>query len=303
MFKVGQFLFVSLWAAKDEIYFGRRFQLETGGTTLKTGMNTKLKTYDLLQKVRRESPVVHHLTNWVTIYDCAQIVKTLGASPVMAHAPEEVADMTRIASALVLNIGTLTVDFVEAMKTAAASANQKGIPVILDVCGAGATELRDRKVFELLDQVKINIIKGNVSEIARVSGANIRTKGVDATEVGTDLETLAQKLAVRRQATVVITGKVDIVAGDQGIYRVKNGDALMTRVVGTGCMAASVIGAFAAVDSDYRQAAACALACYGIAAELAARQSSGPASFKAALFDCLYNLDQPTVERMQRIEA
>ena len=197
-------------------------------------MNTKLKAFDLLEKVRREAPVVHHLTNWVTIYDCAQIVKTLGASPVMAHAPEEVADMTRIASALVLNIGTLTVDFVEAMKTAAASANQKGIPVILDVCGAGATELRDRKVSELLDQVNINVIKGNASEIARVSGANVRTKGVDATEVGTDLEALAQTLAVRRHATVVITGKVDIVAGDQGIYRVKNGDALMTRVVGTG---------------------------------------------------------------------
>jgi hydroxyethylthiazole kinase len=194
------------------------------------------------------------------------------------------------------------VDFVEAMKTAAASANQKGIPVILDVCGAGATALRDRKVFELLDQVKINIIKGNASEIARVSGANIRTKGVDATEVGADLETLARTLAARRQATVVITGKVDLVADAQGIHRVKNGVALMTRVVGTGCMAASVIGAFAAVHADSCQAAACALACYGIAAELAAEKSHGPASFKDALFDCLYNLDQATVERMQRIE-
>jgi len=266
-------------------------------------MNVKFKAFDLLQKVRRESPVVHHLTNWVTIYDCAQIVKTIGASPVMAHAPEEVAAMTRIASALVLNIGTLTVDFVEAMKTAAAAANQKGIPVILDVCGAGATDLRDRKVLELLDRVKINIIKGNASEIARVSGADIHTKGVDATEVETDLAMLAQTLAVRRQATVVITGKVDFVADGRGIYRVNNGDVLMTRVVGTGCMAASVIGAFAAVEPDYRQAAACALACYGIAAELAAKKSRGPASFKAELFDCLYNLDQPTVEKMQRIEA
>jgi hydroxyethylthiazole kinase len=163
--------------------------------------------------------------------------------------------------------------------------------------------LRDRKVSELLDQVKINVIKGNASEIARVSGASIRTKGVDATEVETDLAKLAQTLAVRRQATVVITGKVDLVADDRGIFRVKNGDALMTSVVGTGCMAASVIGAFAAVESDYRQAAAGALACYGIAAELAAKKSRGPASFKAALFDCLYNLDQPTVEKMQRIEA
>ncbi|MGO8676166.1 MAG: hydroxyethylthiazole kinase [Limisphaerales bacterium] len=264
-------------------------------------MDTGLKAYDLLQRVRRESPVVHHLTNWVTIYDCAQIVKTLGASPVMAHAPEEVGDMTRIASALVLNIGTLTVEFVKAMKLAAASANQKGIPVILDVCGAGATELRDRSVSELLDEVKIDVIKGNASEVARVSGADIHTKGVDATEVTADLETLAQALADRRQATVVITGAVDIVADLRGIYRVKNGDALMTRVVGTGCMAASVIGAFAAVEPDYRKAAACGLACYEIAAELAAKNSNGPASFKAGLFDCLYNLDQTTVERMQRI--
>jgi len=266
-------------------------------------MKTKSRAYELLQKVRRQSPVVHHLTNWVTIYDCAQIVKTVGASPVMAHAPEEAAEMTRIASALVLNIGTLTVDFVEAMKMAAAGANQKGIPVILDVCGAGATALRDRKALELLDQVKINIIKGNASEIARVGGENSRTRGVDSAEVGTDLETLARTLAARRQATVVITGRVDIVAGGRGIYRVKNGDALMTRVVGTGCMAASLIGAFAAVEPDYPLAAACALACYGIAAELAAKRSRGPASFKNALFDCLYNLDRPTVGRMQRIEA
>ncbi|MGA9451027.1 MAG: hydroxyethylthiazole kinase [Verrucomicrobiia bacterium] len=266
-------------------------------------MSMNLSACELLEKVRRVSPVVHHLTNWVTIYDCAQIVKTLGASPIMAHAPEEAAEMAGIASALVLNIGTLTVGMVEAMKLAAARANQKGIPVVLDVCGAGATEFRDRKAFELLDQAKINIIKGNTSEIARVSGAKIRTKGVDATEVTADLETLAQALAVRRQTTVVITGQVDIVADEQGIYRVKNGDALMTRVVGTGCMATSIIGAFAAVEPDCSKAAACGLACYGIAAELAAKKSRGPASFKAALFDCLYNLDPPTIERMQRIES
>jgi len=266
-------------------------------------MNEKLNAFDLLQKVRQHSPVVHHLTNWVTIYDCAQIVKTLGASPVMAHAPEEVADMTQIASALVLNIGTLTVDMVEAMKLAAAHANQRGIPVILDVCGVGATALRDRKASELLDQVKINIIKGNASEIARIGGQNIQTKGVDAGEVGTNLETLVQTLAVQRRATVVITGKVDIVADEKGICRVSNGHVLMTHVVGTGCMAASVIGAFAAVEPDYSKAAACALACYGIAAELAAKKSRGPASFKAALFDCLYNLNQQTVEKLQRIET
>ena len=118
---------------------------------------------DLLEKVRAQKPVIHHLTNWVTIYDCANIVKVFGASPVMAHAKEEVADMASIASALVLNIGTLTPDFVDAMKLAAIAANRKDIPVILDVCGAGATKLRDDACFEILDSVKVDIIKGNVT--------------------------------------------------------------------------------------------------------------------------------------------
>ena len=263
----------------------------------------KPTAYDLLDRVRQQKPVVHHLTNWVTIYDCAQVVKTLGASPVMAHAPEEVAEMAQIASALVLNIGTLTVDFVEAMKLAAQSANKKGIPVVLDACGAGATALRDRKCLELLNEVRIDVIKGNASEVARVSGESVKTRGVDATEVSRDLVLLAEKLAAQRKATVVITGKVDITTDGRQTHLVKNGHPLMARVVGTGCMAASVIGAFAAVESDLSLAAACALAIYGIAGEVAAEKASGPASFKERLFDCLYNLDRESVDRMQRIET
>jgi hydroxyethylthiazole kinase len=265
-------------------------------------MSTDLKPSapDLLARIRLQKPVIHHLTNWVTIYDCAQVLKTIGASPVMAHAREEVADMVQIASALVLNIGTLTTEFVDAMKTAALSANQKGIPVILDVCGAGATALRDRKCLELLDEARIDVIKGNASEIARISGENIRTKGVDATDVGGDLRPLAVKLAKVRNATVVITGQVDIVTDGRQCCRVANGHVLMTSVVGTGCMAASLIGAFAAVERDLCLAAASALVCYGVAAELAAQKSTGPAAFKANLFDSLYTLDRPTVDRLER---
>jgi len=259
--------------------------------------------YDLLDRVRQQKPVVHHLTNWVTIYDCAQVVKSLGASPVMAHAREEAAEMAQIASALVLNIGTLTVELVEAMKLAARSANQKGIPVILDVCGAGATSLRDRKCLELLNEARIDVIKGNVSEVARVAGENVRTRGVDATEVDADLALLAGKLAERRQATVVVTGKVDIATDGKRTYRIANGHPLMTHVVGTGCMAASVIGAFAAVERDLSLAAACALACFGIAAELAAQKSSAPTEFKAQLLDSLFSLDRQTVDRLQKIET
>ncbi len=261
----------------------------------------KLKAFALLEKVRTQSPVVHHLTNWVSIYDCAQVVKVLGASPVMAHAQEEVAEMVQIAAALVLNIGTLTVEVVKAMKLAAQSANAKGIPVILDVCGAGATSFRDRKCFELLDEARIDLIKGNASEVARIGGAEVRTKGVDAARVDLDLEEVAQSLALKRRCTVVITGPEDLVVDGSRRFVVKNGHPLMSRVVGTGCMAASVIGAFAAVEPDLAVAAAAGLVCFNVAAELAAELSPGPGTFKVRLFDCLADLDEATLADRRRV--
>jgi len=259
--------------------------------------------YSILEKVRTQKPLVHHLTNWVTIYDCANIVKVLGASPVMAHAKEEAGDMARLASSLVMNIGTLTPDFIESMKIAASSANKKGIPVILDVCGAGATPFRDEKSFELLDGVRIDVIKGNASEIARIAGENVQTKGVDSVDVEKDPIDLAKHLAKKRNATVVITGKEDIVADKDRHYIVKNGHELMVHVVGTGCMASSVIGTFCAVEKDLAKASAAALACFGIAGELAAKESKGPGSFKESLYDNIYRLDKDTVRKMQRIEC
>jgi hydroxyethylthiazole kinase len=261
-----------------------------------------MKVSELLNRVREQKPVVHHLTNWVTIYDCANIVKVFGASPVMAHAPEEVAEMTGIASALVLNIGTLTVDFIESMKKAAKAANRKGIPVVLDICGAGATKLRDEKCLELLNETKIDIIKGNASEVARVAGENVKTKGVDAADVGRDLFEIAKNLARKQACTVVITGKEDIVTDGKTVYTVKNGEQMMTHVVGTGCMAASVIGTFAAVEKDLACAAAAGLACYEIAAEIAAKTAGGPGTFKEKLFDAVYKLDGETADKMAKIE-
>lgn len=256
-----------------------------------------------LEQVKKHAPVVHHLTNWVTIYDCAAIVKALGASPVMAHAPEEMEDMVNIASALVLNIGTLTVDLVEAMKRAARRANARGIPVVLDVCGAGATRLRDQKVQELLDQCRIDVVKGNASEIARVAGLAVTTRGVDSTEVAGDLAQVAAGLARARGCTVVVTGAVDVVTDGATTLKVANGHPLMGAVVGTGCMAASVIGAFAAVERDRVRAAAAALACYEVAGELAAKASQGPASFKENLLDAVYRLEPATAQALQKVTA
>lgn len=261
----------------------------------------KPDVYQLLQRVREQKPVIHHLTNWVTIYDCANIVKAFGASPVMAHAKEEVADMVSIASSLVLNIGTLTPEFVDSMKIAAKAANKKGIPVILDVCGAGATPLRDQKSLELINETKINVIKGNGSEIARIFGEDVKTKGVDAGIVKKTIAHTAQKLAQRHQCSVVVTGKEDIITDGKKTYLVKNGDVLLTHVVGTGCMATSVIGTFCAVEKDLALAAACGLACFEIAAECAVKISKGPGTFKEKLFDRAFLLDKKTVEKMQKI--
>lgn len=260
-----------------------------------------MEIYPILEKVRTERPLVHHLTNWVTIYDCANVVKVFGASPVMAHAKEEVADMAKLASALVLNIGTLTPEFIESMKLAAKSANEKSIPVILDVCGAGATKLRDDKCIELLDQTKISVIKGNSSEVARIAGESVQTKGVDASEVEKDLIEVANSLALKRNCTVVITGKEDIISDGKKHYIVKNGHEMMSHIVGTGCMATSVIGTFAAVEPDLTKACAAGLCCYGIAAELAVEKSNGAGSFKERLFDAVYNLNKDQVEKMQKV--
>ncbi|MBN1294849.1 MAG: hydroxyethylthiazole kinase [Candidatus Latescibacteria bacterium] len=258
--------------------------------------------YEILSRVRNERPLVHHITNWVTIYDCANITRMVGALPVMAHACEESAEMAGIASALVLNIGTLTPELVESMIVAGKSANRKNIPVILDVVGVGATKLRDVKALELLHSIKVDIIKGNASEIARLSGEDVFTRGVESTGIKADAADVCVKLAKQYSCTIVMTGREDIVSDGKNVYIVRNGDAMMGNIVGTGCMAASVIGSFAGVEKDYARAAVAALVCYEIAAELAVKYSRGPGSFKENLFDALFNLDKVQVNRMANVE-
>lgn len=260
------------------------------------------KIAGFLEQIRKTKPMVHHITNLVTIYDCANIVKIFGGSPVMTFAPEESADMTRLTSALVLNIGTITVEVADIMKLSAQAANEKGIPVILDVCGAGATKFRDEICGELLNTARIDIIKGNISEIARIAGEDVTTKGVDAGEVNLQGADVAKKLARARNCTAVITAKQDIVSNGERVYIVKNGVPLMTAIVGTGCMAASVIGTFAAVEKNYADAAAAGLCCFELAAQVAYETAKVPGGFKSALFDAVYLLNEEKIQRMQRVE-
>lgn len=257
---------------------------------------------ELLEKVRQEKPLVHHITNWVTIYDCANITRAFGALPVMAHAKEESGDMAKIASSLVLNIGTLTPELIESMIIAGKSANEKGIPIILDAVGVGATKLRDDKAFEILNSLDVNIIKGNSSEVARLAGENVITKGVEATEVEANLVDISKKLAKEKNAVVVITGKEDIITDGEKVNIVKNGHDMMGSIVGTGCMAASVIGAFSGVERNYVSASTSGLVCFGIAGELAAPHSKGPGTFKENFYDEVFNLSKEKIERMIKLD-
>jgi len=258
----------------------------------------------LLKAIRAKKPLVHHITNWVTIYDCANIVRMVGALPVMAHAKEESAEMQAISSSLVLNIGTLTPELVESMILAAKKANELKHPIVLDAVGVGATKFRAAKALEIMDSVHVDIVKGNGSEIAKLAGSNVLTKGVEATEVKDDLLILTKKLAKKYNCTVAVTGAEDIIVSAKGTgFLVKNGNSLLSEFVGTGCMAASLLGCFAAVEENYTVASAVALSCFGIASELAAKKEAKPAAFKQELFDQLYSLSSENANVLQKIDV
>lgn len=260
------------------------------------------KISDILIEIKKQKPLIHHITNWVTIYDCANIVRAVGALPVMAHAKEEVEQMAAIANALVLNIGTLTLDLIDSMILAGKKANQNNIPVILDIVGAGATDLRTNKAIEILEKIKVQILKGNTSEIGTIAGADAETKGVEAISLKGNPVKIAKKLASENELTVVITGKEDIISNGKETYICKNGHYMMANFVGTGCMAASVIGAFAAVENDYPFAAASALCCFGIAGELASKKANGPATYKNNFFDEIFKLNEEKIEKLKKLK-
>ncbi|WP_342042307.1 hydroxyethylthiazole kinase [Bacillus sp. OTU2372] len=238
--------------------------------------------YETLQKVREVSPLVHNITNVVVTNFTANGLLALGASPVMAYASEEVADMARISSSLVLNIGTLNAQNVNSMVIAGKAANEQGVPVIFDPVGAGATTYRTDTAHKIMSEIKVSVVRGNAAEIANVIGEKWQIKGVDAGAGNGDKVELAIKTAKISGCVVVITGKEDIVSNGETTYVVSGGHPILTKVTGTGCLLTSVIGAFAGVEKDVLRAAVAALAYYGIAAEKAAKKTAeaGPGSFQ-----------------------
>lgn len=253
---------------------------------------------DMMEAVRNKKPLVHHITNYVTVNDCANICICAGGSPVMTDEKKDIADMVRLASAVVLNIGTLNAGTVESMLLAGSAANRSGIPVILDPVGAGATPYRTETAELILRKVKVSIIKGNAGEISSMAGLGGRVRGVDSESGGDSVA--AQKLASITKTVVAMTGEKDYVSDGRRTAVLENGDSLMASVSGTGCMASSVVGCYAGACGSSVESVAAAISAFTIAGEHAAKISSGPGTFKTNLFDALFSLEPKQAEKELR---
>jgi hydroxyethylthiazole kinase len=262
------------------------------------------KTFSaMLSDVKAKRPLVHHITNYVTVNDCANITLCIGAAPVMAHSKDEVEEMVSMAGALVLNIGTLDDGQVESMILAGRKANKLNIPIILDPVGAGATGLRTKSSIRLLKELKISVLKGNAGEIAVLAGAEGKVRGVDSEGIKGDPVSIAKELAGKLGSTVAISGATDIVTDGKKTLLVNNGHEMMGKISGTGCMASSIAGAFAAVSKDYVNSTAAALSAFGIAGEMAAKKAVCPYSYKISLFDETYMLTPAEIEKMANVKV
>jgi len=248
------------------------------------------RIWELIRKVKTSSPLVHNITNYVVMNSSANALLSAGASPVMAHSEEEVEDMVDIANALVINIGTLSKTWVNAMKIALAEANRRNKPVILDPVGAGATPYRTKTVTELLQTGLLSIIRGNASEIIAMLHAEQKTKGVDSTHTAENAVESAKILNRKYKSVISVSGRTDHIISTGSMAKIHNGHEWMPLITGMGCTATALTGAFAAVTDDNFEAAVSGMALMGVAGELAASSSQGPGSLQMHFYDKLHNL-------------
>jgi hydroxyethylthiazole kinase len=255
-----------------------------------------------IQKIRTEAPLIHNITNYVAMNVTANALLAIGASPVMAHAPEEVEDMAGLAKALVVNIGTLSITWINSMIKAGHVANHRGIPIILDPVGSGATRFRTESAKLLLHNTPPAIIRGNASEIRSLVHAELCTKGVDSVHTPEETLEAARFLSSNYRCVISISGATDLIVENDSIIRIRNGHPIMTRITGMGCIATALTGAFAAVNTSYFYAAANAMALIGIAGEMAAERCAGPASFLISFIDTLYNIQASDIKSRLKME-
>jgi len=250
-----------------------------------------------LEAIRAQSPLVHNITNFVVMNNTANALLSIGASPVMAHALHEVTDMVNLASALVINMGTLSEKWVESMIIAGRRASERDIPVIFDPVGAGATSYRTKTALQIIEKCKPAVIRGNASEIMALVDQKTVTKGVDSSATSNAALESAKALAQKNNCVVVISGEEDFITDGTKVESVRLGTPLMAKVTGMGCTATAIVGAFAAVADNAFEAAVQAMFVMGITGEMATTKADGPGSMQMHFLDCLYNLSGVEIEQ------
>ena len=271
-----------------------------------------LKT--MLENVRKNCPLIHNITNYVTVNDCANIVIACGASPIMADDQEEVAEITTICSGLNINIGTLNSRTIDSMLIAGKRANELNHPVVLDPVGAGASRLRTQTAMQLLEQVKFTVIRGNISEIKTLASGSGTTKGVDADVVDRvteenldDVVAFTKAFAKKTGAVIAITGAIDIVADSEKAYCIRNGHPMMSSITGTGCQLSAMTAAFVTANPDHPlEAAAAAVSVMGYAGEIAhsrLTEQDGNATYRNYIIDAIYNMTPQMLEKGANYEV
>lgn len=266
-----------------------------------------------LDNVRFGAPLVHSITNYVTVNDCANALLAIGASPIMSDEPNDVVDIQTICGGLTLNIGTLNTRSVEGMFVAGARASELGHPIVLDPVGAGASALRTRTAGDLLDKLDVSVIRGNMSEVKALAGGASSTRGVDVCpdDAVTDdnlaaSAAFARAFAAQTGAVVAITGAIDIVANGEHAYAIRNGSALMGRITGAGCMLSCLCTAYAVANpAALLDATVAAVAGMGLAGQIAQGRMSGydgNGSFRTYVLDALYHLDGDALEAGAKVE-
>ncbi len=245
--------------------------------------------------VRQTSPLVHNITNYVVMNTTANALLSAGASPIMAHAPEEMEELVAISGALVLNIGTLSRPWIESMLLAGRCAAARKVPVVLDPVGAGASALRTETCLTLLRMVRPAVVRGNASEILALCGAEGATKGVDSIKAPSDALEAAMQLAESFGCVVVVSGEEDVILDSGRIVSLRGGSALMPRVTGMGCTATALVAAHVAAAGDAFTGAVCGMAVMAVAGGMAAEQAAGPGSFQVHFLDALYGMQQQNI--------
>ncbi len=257
----------------------------------------------IIDRVRQNEPVVHAITNWITAGDVANALRAIGAHPIMAISQVEIEEIASKAHSFVLNLGTPDPSRVNAMLLAGKKANRLGRPVIFDPVGTGTSLFRKKSAERILSEVRVAVIRGNQAEIGFLTGMGGESRGVDSTRGPEDLQKSVRRLSEKTGATIVMSGPEDFVVKNEKMLIIGNGDPMMGRVIGTGCMLSAVIGAFSGVEEDALIAAAGAVVFFGLAGERAALQAKGPGSFKAALLDALFMLKPEDIQKGAKIKS